>query len=74
MGAPTLTQAQQALHDLQPAVYGQVADLQSPDVAREGDSTTYTFHVVKQTGAKSATAQTYSVTLGPDGTLRSHKP
>jgi len=55
-------------------VYGQVADLQSPDVAREGDSTTYTFHVVKQTGAKSATAQTYSVTLGPDGTLRSHKP
>jgi len=74
VGAPTLTQAQQALRQVQPAVYGQVADLQSPEVVTDAETTTYTFHVLKKTSTKSATAQAYSVTLGRDGTLRSHKP
>lgn len=73
-GEPTLTQAQIALHQVAPAAYGKVADLASPGVSFASTSTTYSFHIAKHTASNAVSIKTYSVTLAPDGTLKSHTP
>ncbi len=66
-GDPMLKQAQQFLQAAIPTEFSKVSNLAAPEVTTGNGSTTYTFRIPKKAGAKSAKAQTYSVTIGRDG-------
>jgi hypothetical protein len=64
---PLLATAQQALRDSAPAAYAKAADLASPAVTTEGDTTTFTFKVAKESSGKAGSERSFSVTIGPNG-------
>jgi hypothetical protein len=64
------TLPQQRLRELAPDIYNAATDLDTPRVTQSGDETTYTWHYLVKTTPSTAVVRSFSIVLGPDGTMR----
>jgi hypothetical protein len=68
---PTLAVAKQRLNELAPDVYAAASDLDSPKIASRTDGTAFTWHYLSKPKPNTAFVRTFTLVLGPDGSMRS---
>jgi hypothetical protein len=65
-----LRTAKQRLREVAPEVASAVANLDSPRVSQAGDETTYTWRYILRPRPDTAVVRTFTLVLGPDGSVR----